>query len=150
MKIGDFGMATTHPAPPNIEGEGDREYIGPEILEGIFEPPADIFAFGLIMLEIAANVQLPDNGPSWMKLRSGDFSDVPSLTWSNASSVLRDASGNPIVDDSDTSMDSFMSDDEMEIELPAGSGRKRNLTQPRLARRPMTLPISLAAFAVES
>lgn len=126
-------MATTHPAPPDIDGEGDREYIGPEILEGKFDRPADIFAFGLIMLEIAGNVQLPDNGPSWQRLRSGDMSDVPSLTWSNGSSVLRDANGNPIVDDSDTSMDSFMSDDEMEVELPAGSGRKRNYnpTKPR-------------------
>lgn len=120
-------MATTYPAPPDIEGEGDREYIGPEILEGKYDRPADIFAFGLIMLEIAANVQLPDNGPSWQRLRSGDMTDVPSLTWSEGSSVLRDGRGEPICEESDTSMDSLMSDDEMEVEeLPAGSGRKRN------------------------
>lgn len=30
----------------------------------------------MIILEAAANVVLPDNGPAWHKLRSNDFSDV--------------------------------------------------------------------------
>ena len=97
LKIGDFGMATRWPARAGIEGEGDREYIGPEILMGRYDKPADIFALGLIMLETAANVELPDNGTSWQKLRNGDMSDVPSLTWSSeASNIFRDASGNPL------------------------------------------------------
>ena len=97
LKIADFGMATRWPAQPGIDGEGDREYIGPEILKGQFDKPADVFALGLIMLEIAANVMLPDNGASWQRLRSGDMSDVPSLTWSSEnSSVLRDSSGKPL------------------------------------------------------
>lgn len=95
LKIGDFGMATSWPAPPGMECEGDREYIGPEILMGRYDRPGDIFALGLIMLEIAGNVELPDNGPTWQKLRSGDMSDVPSLT-SEGSSVVRDATGVPI------------------------------------------------------
>jgi mitosis inhibitor protein kinase SWE1 len=97
LKIADFGMATRWPAKAGIEGEGDREYIGPEILMGRYDKPADIFALGLIMLETAGNVELPDNGVSWQKLRNGDMSDVPSLTWSSATSgILRDASGNPV------------------------------------------------------
>lgn len=97
LKIADFGMATQWPAQPGIDGEGDREYIGPEILMGQFDKPADVFALGLIMLEIAANVMLPDNGVSWQRLRSGDMSDVPSLTWSSdTSSILRDSSGKPL------------------------------------------------------
>jgi len=97
LKIGDFGMATPWPAQPGIDGEGDREYIGPEILMGQFDKPADVFALGLIMLEIAGNVMLPDNGASWQRLRSGDMSDVPSLTSSSeASNVLRDSSGKPL------------------------------------------------------
>ena len=96
LKIADFGMANRWPAPSGIEGEGDREYIGPEILMGNFDKPADIFALGLIMLEIAGNVELPDNGPSWQKLRTGDMSDVPSLTSLTSSTVSRDSSGNPI------------------------------------------------------
>ncbi|KAK0708760.1 hypothetical protein B0T21DRAFT_298301, partial [Apiosordaria backusii] len=96
LKIADFGMATTSPAPPGIEGEGDREYIGPEILRGRFEQPADIFALGLIILEIACNVFLPDNGPTWQALRFADLSAVPSLTSPEAGSVIRDANGVPI------------------------------------------------------
>ncbi|PYH95374.1 kinase-like protein [Aspergillus ellipticus CBS 707.79] len=96
LKIADFGMATRWPAEDGIEGEGDREYIGPEILMGRFDKPADIFSLGLIMFEIAGNVELPDNGLSWQKLRNGDMSDIPSLTWSFETSIFRDASGNPI------------------------------------------------------
>ena len=92
-------MATPWPADPNIEGEGDREYIGPEILRGQFDKPADIYALGLIVLEIAGNVVLPDNGISWQRLRSGDMSDVPSLT-STVSAIERDASGEPLHSDS--------------------------------------------------
>ena len=93
-------MATSWPAAPGIEGEGDREYIGPEILQGKYDKPADVFALGMIMVEIAGNVELPDNGPSWQKLRSGDLSDVPSLTWSSESGLVRDASGIPVDDSS--------------------------------------------------
>ncbi|KAI9790311.1 MAG: hypothetical protein M1835_001071 [Candelina submexicana] len=96
LKIADFGLATPWPASAGIEGEGDREYIGPEILKGQFDKPGDIFALGLIMLEIAANVELPENGASWQKLRTGDLSDIPSLTWSSDSNIFRDPSGNPI------------------------------------------------------
>ena len=98
LKIADFGLAAPWPAPPGTEGEGDREYIGPEILLGRFDKPADVFALGLVLLEIAGNVMLPDNGASWQRLRSGDMTDVPSLTSSETegSGVSRDAEGNPI------------------------------------------------------
>lgn len=133
LKIGDFGMATTWPAQSGIEGEGDREYIGPEILLGLYDKPADVFALGLIMLEIAGNVQLPDNGPTWQRLRSGDMSDVPSLTWSSASTVMRDATGIPI-SDSETSLDSFGSDDEIDTDWsPSMGNRKRHSIPPTKA-----------------
>jgi mitosis inhibitor protein kinase SWE1 len=131
LKIGDFGMATSWPAQPGIEGEGDREYIGPEILLGQYDKPADIFALGLIMLEIAGNVQLPDNGPTWQRLRSGDMSDVPSLTWSSASIVARDATGIPL-EESNESMTSLGSDDEIDTAFgsPTMSSRKRHSVPP--------------------
>ncbi len=100
LKIGDFGMATPWPAPKGIEGEGDREYMGPEILRGRYDKPADVFALGLIVLEIACNVFLPDNGPTWVALRDGDMTVVPSLTGSESNAVARDATGMPIVDPS--------------------------------------------------
>ncbi|KAF2173368.1 hypothetical protein M409DRAFT_15653 [Zasmidium cellare ATCC 36951] len=96
LKIGDFGMASTWPAPAGIDGEGDREYIGPEVLSGRFDKPADIFSLGMIMLEIAGNIVLPDNGTSWQRLRAGDLSDLPSLTWSSDSNLMRDESGDPV------------------------------------------------------
>lgn len=97
LKIADFGLATSWPAEPGIDGEGDREYIGPEILLGQFDKPADVFALGLIMLEIAGNVMLPENGASWQRLRTGDMSDVPSLTWSSEdSNIARDSNGRPL------------------------------------------------------
>lgn len=80
LKIADFGLATDWPAAKGIDHEGDREYIGPEIMQGLFDRPADVFSLGLISLEMGANVQLPENGPTWMALRRGDLSRIPSLT----------------------------------------------------------------------
>jgi mitosis inhibitor protein kinase SWE1 len=96
LKIGDFGLASPWPAAAGIDAEGDREYIGPEILKGDFDKPADIFSLGLVILEIACNVVLPENGPTWQALRRGDLSDVPSLTSTTSSEAVRDAMGIPL------------------------------------------------------
>ncbi|CCH42467.1 hypothetical protein BN7_2012 [Wickerhamomyces ciferrii] len=81
LKIGDFGMACKFPTPSTFEREGDRNYIAPEIIsKQLYDKPADIFSFGLIMVEIAANIILPDNGLPWQKLRSGDLSDAGRLS----------------------------------------------------------------------
>ncbi|KAF2195797.1 hypothetical protein K469DRAFT_545114 [Zopfia rhizophila CBS 207.26] len=98
LKIGDFGLASTWPAPRNIDGEGDRHYLGPEVLSGHFDKPADVFALGMILCEIAGNIVLPENGTSWQRLRAGDFTEIPSLTWSSESSLNRDSNGEPIAD----------------------------------------------------
>ncbi|KAK9766780.1 mitosis inhibitor protein kinase swe1 [Basidiobolus ranarum] len=75
VKVGDFGLAIVEPLPRDVEREGDREYLAPEIFEGKYGKFADIFSLGLIVLEMAANVVLPDNGEAWQKLRSADLSD---------------------------------------------------------------------------
>ncbi|CCF58760.1 hypothetical protein KAFR_0F01630 [Kazachstania africana CBS 2517] len=82
LKLGDFGMATHLPLEdPNFENEGDREYIAPEIISKCtYDFRADIFSLGLMIVEIAANVILPDNGNAWHKLRSGDLSDAGRLS----------------------------------------------------------------------
>ncbi|KAF2653012.1 kinase-like protein [Lophiostoma macrostomum CBS 122681] len=98
LKIGDFGLATSWPVGPHIEGDGDRHYLAPEALEGDYDKPCDVYALGLMMLEIAANASVPDQGTLWQSLRSGDFSDVPSLTWSSNVSLNRDANGDPMDD----------------------------------------------------
>jgi mitosis inhibitor protein kinase SWE1 len=97
LKIGDFGLASRWPAGNDVDGEGDREYISPEILsQGRVDKPADVFALGLMALEIAGNFFLPDNGDQWQRLRSGNLSDIPSLTWSMDSRLSRDENGDPV------------------------------------------------------
>lgn len=82
LKLADFGMATHLPLEDqSFENEGDREYIAPEIISDcIYDFRADIFSLGLMIVEIAANVILPDNGNAWHKLRSGDLSDAGRLS----------------------------------------------------------------------
>lgn len=130
LKIGDFGMASAWPAPPGLDGEGDREYIGPEVLCGRFDKPADIFALGMIMLETAGNIVLPDNGASWQRLRKGDLSDLPSLTWTSDNLLMRDESGDPVEASDISSHDAFcisvQGEDDLDFLKPAMKGHKRN------------------------
>lgn len=57
-----------------MEKEGDRAYIAPEIItSSLLSPPADIFSLGLVLLEMAANIVLPQNGDNWHALRRGGF-----------------------------------------------------------------------------
>lgn len=112
LKIGDFGLATRWPTVDaatilkgagmgddinadlngltnkkgnHVEREGDREYIAPEIIfQGHYSKAADVFSLGLIMLEAAGNVILPDNGEPWQKLRNDDLSDVDLSTISTS------------------------------------------------------------------
>lgn len=95
LKIGDFGLAQPYSANEGVDIEGDREYMAPEMLKGKATRSADVFSLGLITLEAAANVALPDNGPTWVALRSGDLSEVPSLTWTSSVETERNATGNP-------------------------------------------------------
>lgn len=134
LKIGDFGMASVWPAPPHLDGEGDREYIAPEALSGRFDKPADVFTLGMIMLEIAGNIVLPDNGVSWQRLRTGDMSDLPSLTFSTESSLVRDESGDPVSMLTDDLTGSTIVDDENDLGFdsprPVATPRPRDLVQP--------------------
>ncbi|KAL1840970.1 hypothetical protein VTJ49DRAFT_7576 [Mycothermus thermophilus] len=100
LKIGDFGLATSWPAAKGIEGEGDRAYLAPEILNGQYDKPADVFSLGLMILEVACNVFLPENGAAWTALRVADFSGVPYLTSGEAGALARDANGLPLESDS--------------------------------------------------
>lgn len=81
LKIGDFGLARSRSDPASLDMEGDREYMAPEMLQGKFGGSSDIFSLGMIIFEAIANVEIPGNGDDWHKLRSGDFSGVPSLAW---------------------------------------------------------------------
>lgn len=101
-------MATSWPVGKDIDGEGDRHYLAPEALCGRYDKPCDIFALGVIMCEVAGNLEMPENGESWQKLRSGDFSELPSLTWSSESTLDRDVHGEPIdPEDGNTSIENL-------------------------------------------
>ncbi|RKP20749.1 kinase-like protein [Rozella allomycis CSF55] len=77
FRIGDFGLSCQDSELSTVDTEGDKFYIAPEILEGFYDKPADIFSIGLIALEVASNIELPSEGEEWRKLRTGDFSQIP-------------------------------------------------------------------------
>ena len=128
LKIGDFGLAQpTCSSNKGYDIEGDREYMAPEMLKGRAAQSADIFSLGLITLEAAANVALPDNGPTWVALRSGDLSEVPSLTWTPSVEVERNATGNPTDSTHSDELDSGRTHDAGNL---FGSFKRSELQQP--------------------
>ncbi|KAH7266211.1 mitosis inhibitor protein kinase swe1 [Fusarium solani] len=127
LKIGDFGLAQACTSTEGVDVEGDREYMAPEMLKGKARQAADVFSLGLIILETAANVVLPDNGPTWIALRSGDLSEVPSLTWTPSIEVQRDATGNPT---ESTHSDDFTSGKTHDPSNLFGSFKRSELQQP--------------------
>ncbi|KAK7053428.1 mitosis inhibitor protein kinase swe1 [Paramarasmius palmivorus] len=83
FKIGDFGMASLWPRPRtasldggSFEREGDKLYLAPEVLQGMYGKAADVFSFGMTILETASNIVVPDQGEAWHSLRREDFSQV--------------------------------------------------------------------------
>lgn len=76
LKIGDFGLSVKIGQPHDLDSEGDKIYLAPEVLEGIYEQPADIFSLGLIALELAADVVLPAEGESWAALRRDEITSL--------------------------------------------------------------------------
>ncbi|PVU89510.1 hypothetical protein BB561_005307 [Smittium simulii] len=90
IKLIDLGHATALPiaSVDSTDREGDRVYLAPESLSSSsISSAVDIFSLGLIALEMAANVVLPDNGPEWLALRSNDISSA-ALDPSSISSEL--------------------------------------------------------------
>lgn len=119
LKLGDFGMATHLPLQDlAFENEGDREYIAPEIISDcIYDFKADIFSLGLMIVEIAANVVLPDNGNAWHKLRSGDLSDAGRLSSTDIHSESL-FSDNSKVDTNITSISDYQQGKQGRINVP--------------------------------
>ncbi|CAG5158956.1 uncharacterized protein ALTATR162_LOCUS5340 [Alternaria atra] len=138
LKIADFGLASQWPAPAGIDGEGDRHYLAPEQLSGRFDKPADVFALGMMLAEIAGNCVIPENGDYWQKLRSGEFENVlPSLTWSADSSTLsRDSHGDPVSETARPSMDGFLMSDAAEDSMASLMVKPASNPEEELARAP--------------
>ncbi|KAF8706016.1 Protein tyrosine kinase, partial [Rhizoctonia solani] len=112
IRIGDFGMASRWPRIPSeadssdgFEREGDRDYMAPEILQGVYGFEADVFSLGMTLLECAGNIIVPAMGEPWHKLRNDDLSDVeldgfsPEIVDFIATMMRRDASQRPTMKD---------------------------------------------------
>ncbi|EGG20191.1 putative protein tyrosine kinase [Cavenderia fasciculata] len=62
----DFGVSTT-----NGDTEGDKVYMALELLDDQVSTAADVFSFGITILEAATNYDLPQGGQWWRNLREG-------------------------------------------------------------------------------
>lgn len=77
-KLGDFGLLLDTRDLKNDKvvsfdpSEGDSKYVAMEVLrQEIYTKAADIFSFGLLMMETLSDVNLPKAGPLWELLRLG-------------------------------------------------------------------------------
>ncbi|KAJ9104106.1 hypothetical protein QFC19_004090 [Naganishia cerealis] len=93
LQISDFGLSirlaslTPDGYPVVPEGdvfnvrEGDREYLSPEMLEGVYGTFSDVFSLGATMLEVAFNIVLPSNEwEEWSRQRARDNELSPETT----------------------------------------------------------------------
>lgn len=70
-KLGDFGLCVSLDQGLGEATEGDAKYLAPELMEGRFGKPADIFSLGISLLEVSCDLELPSGGPNWHLLREG-------------------------------------------------------------------------------
>ncbi|MES1909960.1 MAG: hypothetical protein MHM6MM_002635 [Cercozoa sp. M6MM] len=60
------------------DSESDSRYMAPEILEsGRGNSAADIFAYGMVLLQVSTDLQPPASGVLWQQLRRGDPQQLP-------------------------------------------------------------------------
>uniref|UniRef100_A0A6A7FTT7 non-specific serine/threonine protein kinase n=1 Tax=Hirondellea gigas TaxID=1518452 RepID=A0A6A7FTT7_9CRUS len=75
-KLGDFGLMFDMSRENMSEAmEGDPLYMAPECLSSQFGPAADMFSLGISLLELALDLDLPAQGPTWHALREGSLPD---------------------------------------------------------------------------
>ncbi|XP_071122497.1 membrane-associated tyrosine- and threonine-specific cdc2-inhibitory kinase-like [Mytilus galloprovincialis] len=72
-KLGDFGLVLDVSKGSDLSEaqEGDPKYIAPELMDGKFGKPADVFSLGMATLELAGDLDLPRGEEGWHLLRSG-------------------------------------------------------------------------------
>ncbi|XP_052798215.1 membrane-associated tyrosine- and threonine-specific cdc2-inhibitory kinase-like [Mya arenaria] len=76
-KLGDFGLVIDLSKGNDFSEaqEGDPKYLSPELMNGKFGKPADIFSLGITILELASDLDLPRGGDGWHILRHGHMPD---------------------------------------------------------------------------
>ena len=73
-KVGDLGQATALTSWD--EHEGDARYISEDLLHSNPSPAADIFSFGIMILEVKSGEALPGHGDAWKELRQGGAAPI--------------------------------------------------------------------------
>uniref|UniRef100_A0A915DBR9 non-specific serine/threonine protein kinase n=1 Tax=Ditylenchus dipsaci TaxID=166011 RepID=A0A915DBR9_9BILA len=69
-KLGDFGLVfDLNKDDPSDAVEGDSKYLAKEVLNDKPTKAADIFSLGMTILELATDLDLPNNGVFWHELR---------------------------------------------------------------------------------
>uniref|UniRef100_A0A183C5K6 Membrane-associated tyrosine- and threonine-specific cdc2-inhibitory kinase wee-1.3 n=1 Tax=Globodera pallida TaxID=36090 RepID=A0A183C5K6_GLOPA len=69
-KLGDFGLVfDLNKDDPRNASEGDSKYLATEVLNDKPTKAADIFSLGMTILELATDLDLPNNGVFWHEIR---------------------------------------------------------------------------------
>jgi len=76
IKLRDPGVANLAEDVNTTRYCGTLKYAAPEVANGLYSFPADVYSFGLIMWELNNWTRLPDNIPSRTRLPD----DIPSRT----------------------------------------------------------------------
>lgn len=71
--ISDFGLSFHSECNVEVDCEGDKYYLAPEVLQGKPTFSSDIFALGITFYEVFTLSKLPDSGTEWQAIRSNDF-----------------------------------------------------------------------------
>ena len=53
----------------SVGDQGDACYLAPETMDSKFTKACDVFSLGVTLLELATDLDLPQGGPLWHKLR---------------------------------------------------------------------------------
>lgn len=68
VQIGDFGISRRIDDVTEIEFDGDRLYLAPELLQNTCSSASDVYSMGLILLEILFEVKMPLKSIQWTKV----------------------------------------------------------------------------------
>ncbi|KAM0677252.1 mitosis inhibitor protein kinase swe1 [Binucleata daphniae] len=77
FKIGDFNISRF--TKDEIDEDGDKKYMAPEILLNKNTTASDIFSLGLIYLELLTGIVLPTKGTEWIKLRNNNLKSIKNI-----------------------------------------------------------------------
>ncbi|KAI5172279.1 hypothetical protein NEFER03_1393 [Nematocida sp. LUAm3] len=76
VKIGDFGISRSFEDATEIEYDGDRLYMAPELLQNICSPASDIYSLGLLFIEILFKVGAPLKSIQWTEIPLGKKQEI--------------------------------------------------------------------------